>query len=236
MMNPRATSSPSPQKKLSAGSEIDAWCTRCRMDLGHRIVAMVGTAPKRVICLTCGSVHNYRPAAGSPQAKASGQRLGRQPRRSAKRQEGQACKVRDAKSRPVPSGRHVSPAALRSAAIFRPSASQSAISCSTQVRRRLRSLTHQPEPTSRSHSRPASAPSSTLRTPNRVRKPSPPDSRVPSGAEVSGVVALARAGAHHGSAKHLNHGSAKHLNRVVRDARARLRPMAFRHDPLRPGP
>lgn len=74
MMNPRATSSPSPQKKLSAGSEIDAWCTRCRMDLGHRIVAMVGTAPKRVICLTCGSEHNYRPAAGSPQAKASGQR------------------------------------------------------------------------------------------------------------------------------------------------------------------
>ena len=74
MMNPRATSSPSLNKKLSAGSEIDAWCTRCRMDLGHRIVAMVGTAPKRVICQTCGSEHNFRPAAGSPQAKASGQR------------------------------------------------------------------------------------------------------------------------------------------------------------------
>lgn len=74
MMNPRATSSPSPQKKLSAGSEIDAWCTRCRMDLGHRIVAMVGAAPKRVICQTCGSEHNYRPAAGGPQAKASGTR------------------------------------------------------------------------------------------------------------------------------------------------------------------
>jgi len=55
----------SASKKLSAGSEIDAWCTRCRMDLGHRIVAMVGTAPKRVICQTCGSEHNFRPAAGS---------------------------------------------------------------------------------------------------------------------------------------------------------------------------
>jgi hypothetical protein len=49
-------------KALSAGSEIDAWCTRCRLDLGHRIVAMVRGAPKRVICLTCNSEHNYRAA------------------------------------------------------------------------------------------------------------------------------------------------------------------------------
>jgi hypothetical protein len=30
------------------------------MDLGHRIVAMVSGRPKRVICQTCGSQHNYR--------------------------------------------------------------------------------------------------------------------------------------------------------------------------------
>ncbi|HWA71221.1 MAG TPA: hypothetical protein VG937_02750 [Polyangiaceae bacterium] len=47
-------------KPLSAGSEIDAWCTKCRMDLGHRVVAMVGGAPKRVLCLTCNTEHNYR--------------------------------------------------------------------------------------------------------------------------------------------------------------------------------
>jgi hypothetical protein len=47
-------------KPLAAGSEIDAWCTRCKLDLGHRIVAMVAGAPKRVVCLTCGSHHNYR--------------------------------------------------------------------------------------------------------------------------------------------------------------------------------
>lgn len=47
-------------KPLTAGSEIDSWCTRCRMDLGHRIVAMVDGRPKRVICLTCNSEHNYR--------------------------------------------------------------------------------------------------------------------------------------------------------------------------------
>jgi hypothetical protein len=47
-------------KPLSAGSEIDAWCTKCRMDLGHRIVAMVGPTPKRVVCQTCGGEHTYR--------------------------------------------------------------------------------------------------------------------------------------------------------------------------------
>lgn len=48
------------RRPLSAGSEIDSWCTRCKMDLGHRIVAMVAQAPKRVVCMTCGSEHNYR--------------------------------------------------------------------------------------------------------------------------------------------------------------------------------
>jgi hypothetical protein len=54
-------------KPLSAGSEIDAWCTKCRMDLGHRIVAMVGPVPKRVICQTCGGEHAYR----APRSEAS---------------------------------------------------------------------------------------------------------------------------------------------------------------------
>lgn len=58
-------------KSLSAASEIDAWCTKCRMDLGHRIVAMVGGAPKRVVCLTCNSEHNYRPPKGGQRADAS---------------------------------------------------------------------------------------------------------------------------------------------------------------------
>lgn len=47
-------------KPLGAGSEIDSWCTKCRMDLGHRIIAMHQGKPKRVICQTCGSQHNYR--------------------------------------------------------------------------------------------------------------------------------------------------------------------------------
>lgn len=50
-------------KPLAAGSEIDAWCTRCKLILGHRIVAMIGKKPVRVECQTCSSVHNYKAAA-----------------------------------------------------------------------------------------------------------------------------------------------------------------------------
>jgi hypothetical protein len=53
-------------KPLSAGSEIDAWCTKCKMDLGHRIIAMVENRPKRVICQTCGSQHNYHSPRNEP--------------------------------------------------------------------------------------------------------------------------------------------------------------------------
>lgn len=60
-------------KPLSAGSEIDAWCTRCRLDLGHRVVAMVDHRPKRVICLTCNSEHNYRPPKSSAGRGATSQ-------------------------------------------------------------------------------------------------------------------------------------------------------------------
>lgn len=59
-MNP-LLEKPAPRRKgLFAGGEIDAWCTRCRMDLGHRIVALVEGRPKRVVCMTCNSEHNYR--------------------------------------------------------------------------------------------------------------------------------------------------------------------------------
>ena len=42
------------------GGEIDAFCTKCKMDLAHTIVAMDGTKPVRVQCNTCHGQHNYR--------------------------------------------------------------------------------------------------------------------------------------------------------------------------------
>lgn len=56
---------------IKAGGEVDAWCTKCRMDLSHRVVAMIASGPKRVECQTCHSQHNYRaPKTVSATAKA----------------------------------------------------------------------------------------------------------------------------------------------------------------------
>lgn len=48
-------------KKPRTGGEIDSWCTKCKLDLTHRIIAMVGDVVKKVECKTCGSHHLYRP-------------------------------------------------------------------------------------------------------------------------------------------------------------------------------
>ncbi|HEX2769406.1 MAG TPA: hypothetical protein VHN12_08975 [Geobacteraceae bacterium] len=46
-------------RKLSAGDNVEARCTRCRSVLNHTIVAMVGERVVRVECNTCRGVHNY---------------------------------------------------------------------------------------------------------------------------------------------------------------------------------
>lgn len=54
------------------GGEVDATCTRCKMELAHTILAMVGPKIVRVRCNTCGSDHVFRgtqPAARSAAAK-----------------------------------------------------------------------------------------------------------------------------------------------------------------------
>jgi hypothetical protein len=50
-------------KPLRAGGEVDSYCTKCRLVLNHRIIAMVGPLPKKVECSTCNSHHTYRPYA-----------------------------------------------------------------------------------------------------------------------------------------------------------------------------
>ena len=55
-------------KPLRAGGEVDSWCTKCKLVLNHRIIAMVGGTPVRVECSTCGSHHNYRPRAPGERA------------------------------------------------------------------------------------------------------------------------------------------------------------------------
>ena len=49
-----------PSSKLSVGGEVDSWCGKCKEITTHNIVAMVGDAPKQVICQVCNSRHDYR--------------------------------------------------------------------------------------------------------------------------------------------------------------------------------
>lgn len=49
---------------LVVGKELVSYCTRCKMDLGHTIMSMIGGMPSRVMCRTCKSEHNYKPKKG----------------------------------------------------------------------------------------------------------------------------------------------------------------------------
>src|SRR5580658_6787387 len=60
-------------KPLRAGGEVDSYCTKCRLVLNHRIIAMMGSAPKKVECSTCGSHHLYRPHPPGERSAASTQ-------------------------------------------------------------------------------------------------------------------------------------------------------------------
>lgn len=66
------------------GAEVDAWCTKCKMDLTHRIVAVLEAKPKRVECETCHSQHNYRKpksgAAAIPEPKKTSRSNGASPK------------------------------------------------------------------------------------------------------------------------------------------------------------
>jgi hypothetical protein len=59
-------------KPLKAGGEVDSWCTKCKLVLNHRIIAMVGSTPVRVECSTCNSHHNFRARAPGDKTPAGG--------------------------------------------------------------------------------------------------------------------------------------------------------------------
>jgi hypothetical protein len=66
-------------KAPEVGGEVEAYCTKCKADTGHVIVALSGQEVKRVECLSCGGQHNYRKpksAAAPPKTKkkASGEK------------------------------------------------------------------------------------------------------------------------------------------------------------------
>ena len=60
--------------QLKPGSEVDAYCTSCRTDKVHRVIALVGNTPKRVECLSCKGHHLYRPTQEQKDAAAAHKR------------------------------------------------------------------------------------------------------------------------------------------------------------------
>ncbi len=59
-------------RSVSVANETLAYCTSCKMDLNHVVVAMKGDKIAKVQCLTCKKEHVYRSPKGAsePQAKA----------------------------------------------------------------------------------------------------------------------------------------------------------------------
>jgi hypothetical protein len=55
--------------KIAVGSDVEAYCTKCKLVLAHTIIALQGAKPRRVHCNTCNGEHNYR--ATKPVAKAA---------------------------------------------------------------------------------------------------------------------------------------------------------------------
>lgn len=70
------------QTNYSVGRDCDAWCTRCKMDLAHTIVAIAGGLPVQVKCNTCNGFHKYRMTKGQREA-ASAKKKAAPQRRSA---------------------------------------------------------------------------------------------------------------------------------------------------------
>ncbi len=60
-------------KALSTGGECDAWCTKCKRDTLHNIVAMdaTGKTPVQVECRSCKGTHKYKAPKDSPAPAAA---------------------------------------------------------------------------------------------------------------------------------------------------------------------
>ena len=53
----------------AVGENVESWCTKCKLELGHTIVALVEDLPKKVRCNTCNGLHMYRTKPASRTAK-----------------------------------------------------------------------------------------------------------------------------------------------------------------------
>jgi len=59
--------------RISTGGDIDAYCTKCKLNLEHFVLAVVAGAVVKVKCKTCGSTHRFKATpAAKPKAVKKG--------------------------------------------------------------------------------------------------------------------------------------------------------------------
>jgi Zn ribbon nucleic-acid-binding protein len=90
------------QKKMKAGGEIQARCTKCKKTSAHTIVAMVDKEIVKVECLVCGSTHKYHPP--EPEKAEPAKKVARkEPRKAVKAEPAQETKpAPEKKAKPAP--------------------------------------------------------------------------------------------------------------------------------------
>jgi hypothetical protein len=64
------------------GGEVESYCTSCRADRVHRIIALMNGQPKKVECLSCKGHHLYRATQAQKEAMAAHKRASRGERTS----------------------------------------------------------------------------------------------------------------------------------------------------------
>jgi hypothetical protein len=57
--------------RITTGGDIDSYCTKCKLNLEHIVMAMIGGNVVKVKCKTCGSIHKFK---GMPAAKPKSSR------------------------------------------------------------------------------------------------------------------------------------------------------------------
>lgn len=57
-------------RPIRPGDDLDAYCTRCKIDLTHTVLTLASeNVPERMRCNTCGSEHRYLPERSSSSPK-----------------------------------------------------------------------------------------------------------------------------------------------------------------------
>jgi uncharacterized Zn finger protein len=57
------------QKKYNAGQDIESYCTRCKLNRDHTIIAMDGADIIKVRCKNCGSTHKFKNPSDAPKVR-----------------------------------------------------------------------------------------------------------------------------------------------------------------------